>query len=163
MQKQRRDKRLPSGFLESDEILQSNGVESDEKVLSNNSEHAKEKKEKVKQLKKSLNKAKKKHGTFPVRILKLVFTGSGAAGKTSFINLLLKREIKKYHHSTNVVHTNHAVSIKKAIFHSSECKVTWTEFDPELEINCLHSLLIPKPPAEPSSATESQSFTEKDA
>ena len=163
MQKQRRDKRLPSGFLESDEILQSNGVESDEKVLSNNSEHAKEKKEKVKQLKKSLNKAKKKHGTFPVRILKLVFTGSGAAGKTSFINLLLKREINNYHHSTNVVHRNHAVSIKKAIFHSSECKVTWTEFDPELEINCLHSLLIPKPPAEPSSATESQSFTEKDA
>ena len=166
MQKQKRnDKRLPSDFSESDEILQSNGVESDEKILSNNSEHVKEKKEKEKQLKKNLNKAKKKHGTFPVRILKLIFTGSGAAGKTSFINLLLKREFTRYHHSTNVVHTNHAVSIKKVAFHSSECEVTWTEFDPELEINYLHSLLMPKPQAEPPSATESQLshiVTEKD-
>ena len=63
-------------------------------------------------LKRNLNKAKRQHGTIPVRFLKIFFTGSGAAGKTSFIQLLLKKKFNEKHHSTNVVHTNHAVSVK---------------------------------------------------
>ena len=96
-------------------------------------------------LKKNLNKAKKENGTVPVRFLKLFFTGSGAAGKTSFINLLLKRQFNKFHHSTNVVHTSHAVSVKKAVLHGSYSEITWTDFDSELEIKHLHSILLPKP------------------
>ena len=100
--------------------------------------------------------------------MKLLFTGSGAAGKTSFINLLLKRNFNKDHHSTNVVHTDHAVSFKKAVLHgsTSDHEVTWTEFNLELEISCLHSLLLPATlttPENPSVATEtlpSQNFTE---
>ena len=97
----------------------------------------------------------------------MFFTGSGAAGKTSFINLLLKRKFNKDHHSTNVVHTDHAVSFKKAVLHGSTSEVTWTEFDLELEISCLRSLLLPAnlaTPENPSLATEmlpSQSFTEE--
>ena len=106
---------------------------------------AKEKKLNEKLLKKSLNRAKKEHGTIPVRFLKLFFTGSGAAGKTSFINLLLNRKFNKDHHSTNLVHTNHAVSIKKAVLHGSTSEVTWTEFNSELEISHLRSILLPKP------------------
>ena len=107
----------------------------------------------------------------------MFFTGSGAAGKTSFINLLLKRKFNRVHHSTNVVHTNHAVSIKKkailhdsvestsevsvkkAVLRESTSEVTWTELDLELEISHLRSVLLPKPlttPSESPPATESQ-------
>ena len=75
----------------------------------------------------------------------MLFTGSGAAGKTSFINLLMKRRFNKDHHSTNVVHTDHAVSLKKAVSHGFTSKVTWTEFDLEYEISYLRSLLLPGP------------------
>ena len=108
---------------------------------------AKEKKENEKALRKNLSKAKKESKTIPVRFLKLFFTGSGAAGKTSFINLLLKRKFNEFHHSTNVVHANHAVSVKKAVIHGSTSEVTWTEFDLEIEISYLSSLLLPKPKA----------------
>ena len=119
----------------------------------------KEKKVNEKLLRRNLNRAKKEHGTIPVRFLKLFFTGSGAAGKTSFINLLLKRKFNRDHHSTNVVHTNHAVSIKKTVLHGSTSEVTWTEFDSELEIGHLHSILLPKPlttPVKPPPTTKAQ-------
>ena len=90
-----------------------------------------------------------------MRFLKLFFTGSGAAGKTSFINLLLNRKFSKDHHSTNVVHTSHAVSVKKAILHESPSKVTWTELDSELEISYLRSILLPKPSTAPSEPSQS--------
>ena len=75
----------------------------------------------------------------------MFFTGSGAAGKTSFINLLLKRNFNKHHHSTNVVHASHAVSVKKAVLRGSTSEVTWSELDTELEISHLCSILLPKP------------------
>ena len=76
-------------------------------------------------LQKNLDKAKKKQETVPVRFLKLFFTGSGAAGKTSFINLLLKKKFIEYHHSTNVVHTHHAVSVKLATFFMDFLMIRW--------------------------------------
>ena len=93
-----------------------------------------------------------------MRFLKLFFTGSGAAGKTSFINLLLNRKFSKDHHSTNVVHTSHAVSVKKAVLHESLSEVTWTEFDSELEISYLRSILLPKPSTAPSEPPQSHSL-----
>ena len=93
-------------------------------------------------LQKSIDKAKKKHGTIPVRFLKLFFTGSGAAGKT---NLLMKKKFVEYHHSTNVVHTNHAVSVKLATFYgSSDDKVEWIDLTSNLEVDYLQSVLLPK-------------------
>ena len=59
------------------------------------------------------------------------------------------------------------MSVKKAVLHESTSEVTWTEFDSELEISHLHSILLPKPPTttlEPPPATKSQphfSHTEK--
>ena len=95
----------------------------------------------------NLNKAKRLHGIIPVRFLKIIVAGSGAAGKTNFINLLMQKEFKLDHHSTNVVHTNHAVSLQMATFQNSAIingEVTWIELDTELEISYLRSLLIPK-------------------
>ena len=103
-----------------------------------------QKSEKEKILRKNLNRAKRENGTISLRFLKLFFTGSGAAGKTSFINLLLKRKFNKDHHSTNVVHTTHAVSVSRAVLHGST-NITWAEFDSELQTNPLSSILLPNP------------------
>ena len=83
--------------------------------------------------------------------------GSGAAGKTNFINLLMKREFKKDHHSTNVVHANHAVSFQMATFQQSsedDDEVTWVELDSELEVGYLRSVLLPKIQELPVSSSE---------
>ena len=97
-------------------------------------------------LKQNLNIAKEEHGTVLVRFLKLVCTGSGAAGKTSFVRLLLKKKFNAKHHSTDVVHANHTLSVKTAAFHgtpSYNAKVKWIEVDKYLEMSFLRSLLIP--------------------
>jgi len=97
-------------------------------------------------LKDSLNNAKRKHGAIRARFLKLFCTGSGAAGKTSFIQLLLKKKINEKHHSTNVAHTSHAVSVRTAAFHGSDLPggcVEWIEMDQKLELNFLRSALLP--------------------
>ena len=106
-------------------------------------------------LQKNIDKAKKQHGTIPVRFLKLFFTGSGAAGKTSFINLLLKKKFVEYHHSTNVVHTNLAVSVKMATFHESSDQVEWIEFDSSLELSYLRSMMLSNKTATTSPAIPS--------
>ena len=98
--------------------------------------------------------------------------GSGAAGKTNFINLLMKKEFIEDHHSTNIVHANHAVSFRMATFQESTMytvnnKVTWVELDSDIEIGYLRSVLLPKPKTlsfmshfEKSDATTSLSSTE---
>jgi len=97
----------------------------------------------AKQLQQNLNKAKKQHGCLPVRFLKLFITGSGAAGKTNFVNLLLKKQFNKDHHSTNVVHSNHAVSCKTAAFQGSTDSIDWIELGSDVEISFLKSVLLP--------------------
>ena len=94
-----------------------------------------------------MNKAKRKHGTIPVRFLKIFCAGSGCAGKTSFIHLLLKKKFNEKHHSTNVVHTDHTISVRTAAFHGSASQsdeIKWIELDKNLEINFLQSVLIPE-------------------
>jgi len=62
--------------------------------------------------------------------------------------LLLKNEFSEEHHSTNVVHTNHAVSVKTAAFHGSKSQsndVKWIEMNPSLEISYLKSVLLSPP------------------
>ena len=92
----------------------------------------------------NINEAKKKHGTISVRFIKILFTGSGAAGKTSFSHLLLNRKINQQHHSTNMIHASHAVSLRKAAFHKHACdqKVIWVEMDSNLELKHLHTVLL---------------------
>lgn len=92
----------------------------------------------------------------------MFFTGSGAAGKTSFVRLLLKKEFNEDHHSTNVIHTNHAVSVKMAAFQGapSRNEVTWVELDSNLELNYLRSVLL-APPSKASSHPQSPSAPRK--
>ena len=112
-----------------------------------------------KSLLQKLNEAKRKHGTISVRFIKIIFTGSGAAGKTSFSHLLLNRKINQQHHSTNMIHASHAVSLRKAAFHkhASDQKVVWVEMDADLEISHLRSILLSeKPPSSVTAITEKQ-------
>ena len=128
----------------------------------------------IKLLQQSLDKAKREHKTVPIRFLKILLTGCGAAGKTSLGHLLLKRKFITEHHSTNVVHANHAVSVSKAVIRSSSVKekeVRWVELGFDLQINHLQSVLLssyklPVPTTNVSKPTaqlleSSQSNTEK--
>ena len=81
-----------------------------------------------------------------VRFIKVLFTGSGAAGKTSFSNLLMKSKFIDFHHSTNIVCAKHAVSVKKAfavgLNKSRDQSVVWLEVDDNSQINHLRVILL---------------------
>ena len=97
-----------------------------------------------------------------VRFIKILFTGSGASGKTSFNNLLMKKEISRVHHSTRVVQAKHAISVKKAVVVASNetgsNSVVWLEMDSDCEISQIRQLLLSskKPITEDSSNQSSE-------
>ncbi|XP_065907268.1 uncharacterized protein [Dysidea avara] len=99
-------------------------------------------------LRKYLDKAKREHGKVQVRFVRIMFTGSGAAGKTSFRNLLLKKEINKLHDSTNVVEVSQAVSVRKAVVIESTPTanqgVLWLEMDQHSDMNYMRQILSSK-------------------
>jgi len=74
-----------------------------------------------------------------------LFTGSGAAGKTSFSNLLMKNKFIDLHNSTNIVQAKHAVSVKKAVVvgsnQSDDQNVMWLEMDDDSQIRHLRQIL----------------------
>ena len=75
-----------------------------------------------------------------------MLTGSGAAGKTSFSNLLMKNKFVDFHHSTNIVQAKHAVSVKKAIVvgsnQSHDQSIVWLEMDDDSEVGRLTEILL---------------------
>ena len=116
----------------------------------------------------NLNSAKKRHGGIPVRFLKVLVTGSGATGKTSFVNLLLNKKFNASHHSTKLVHAKHAVSVKTLAFHGSPYhtdKIKWIEMDNNLEIGFMRSVIsssrkspVPVATTSPKSVNRGGSF-----
>ena len=97
-------------------------------------------------LEKCITKAKQQKGTVSIRFIKILFTGSGAAGKTSFSNLLMKNRFTELHHSTNIVQAKHAVSVKKAVVLGSNTSddqhIVWLEIDDDSQINQLRQILF---------------------
>ena len=81
-----------------------------------------------------------------VRFIKLLLTGSGAAGKTSFSNLLMKNKFVDIHHSTNIVQTKHAVSVRKAVVVAlNQCddqNMVWLEMDDDSQMSHLRQILL---------------------
>ena len=102
----------------------------------------------VESLQKSINEAKIQNGTIPVRFIKMLLTGSGAAGKTSFSNLLMKKRFNSKHHSTNVVQSKHAISVscRKAALvglnSTQDQGVTWLEMDDSSQMSYLKQVLL---------------------
>ena len=78
--------------------------------------------------------------------MKILLTGSGAAGKTSFSNLLMKNRFISFHHSTNIVHAKHAVSVRKAVVVGSSKQdnqnVVWLEMNDDSVISHLREILL---------------------
>jgi len=99
----------------------------------------------VTRLQRNLDKAKKDHGKVQVRFVKIMFTGSGGAGKTSFKNLLMKKGINLSHDSTNVVEVSQAVSVEKAFVVNptfpDDQAVVWLEMDHNSDINYIRQIL----------------------
>ena len=97
-------------------------------------------------LQKCINKAKNQQGKVKIRFIKILFTGSGAAGKTSFSNLLMKSRFVDFHHSTNIIQAKHAVSVKKAVVvGSNQCddhNVVWLEMDDDSQMSHLRQILL---------------------
>ena len=97
-------------------------------------------------LQKCITKAKNQKGRVKVRFIKLLLTGSGAAGKTSFSNLLMKNKFVDIHHSTNIVQTKHAVSVRKAVVvglnQSDDENVVWLEMDDDSQMSHLRQILL---------------------
>ena len=81
-----------------------------------------------------------------MRFIKLLLTGSGAAGKTSFSNLLMKNKFVDFHHSTNIVQTKHALSVRKAVVVGlNQCddqNMIWLEMDDESQMSHLRQILL---------------------
>ena len=75
-----------------------------------------------------------------------MFTGSGAAGKTSFSNLLMKNKFINFHHSTNIVQAKHAVSVRKAVvagsYQSDDQNVVWLEMNDDSQMSHLRQILL---------------------
>ena len=75
-----------------------------------------------------------------------MFTGSGAAGKTSFSNLLMKNQFINLHHSTNIVQATHAVSVRKAVVagscQSDDQNVVWLEMNDDSQMSHLRQILL---------------------
>ena len=68
----------------------------------------------------------------------------------------MKKKFNSDHHSTNVVHANHAVSFRMATFQELskvDDEVTWVELDSDLEIGFLQSVLLPPKSKLPLSST----------
>ena len=92
---------------------------------------------------KCITKAKNQKGKISVRYIKILFTGSGAAGKTSFSHLLMKNKFIDVHRSTNIIH---AASVKKAIVvgsnQSHDQNVVWLEMDDNSQNSHLREILL---------------------
>ena len=81
-----------------------------------------------------------------MKFIKILFTGSGVAGKTSFINLLMKNQFANFHHSTNFVQVKQAVSVKKPFGVRSskydDQNVVWLEMNGDLQMSHLRQILL---------------------
>ena len=81
-----------------------------------------------------------------MKFIKILFTGSGKAGKTSFTNLLMKNKFVNFHHSTNIVQAKHAVSVRKALIvgshQSDDQSVVWLEMNDDSQMSHLRQILL---------------------
>ena len=76
----------------------------------------------------------------------------------------MKKRFRKDHHSTNVVHANHAVSFRMATFQESrkvDDEVRWVELDTELETGYLQSVLLPETSPKPKLPVSSTGVVDK--
>ena len=92
-----------------------------------------------------LNKAKKDNKVIDFKHIKVLLTGSSAAGKSSFCRLLFGSEkFSPEYNSTDIMETKQAIAVKNFGILKQEGEVVWYELNLEKRIQYLKSLLVHK-------------------
>ena len=92
-----------------------------------------------------LNKAKKDNKVIDFKHIKVLLTGSSAAGKSSFCRLLFCSEkFSAEYNSTDIMETKQAIAVKNFSILNQEGEVVWYELYREKQIQYLKSLLVHK-------------------
>ena len=92
----------------------------------------------------SMLKARKDKCCIKVRYGKVLFCGAGAAGKTNFLNLLMKKDFEQKHKSTELVKPQQVTIAMKALVSSNHNEIAFTTMDIDEEIHQLMSYLPKK-------------------
>ena len=94
---------------------------------------------------KYLNKAKKEKKVVDFKHIKLLLTGSSAAGKSSFCRLLFGSEkFSAEYNSTDIMENKQAITVKEFSMSKQEGEVVWHELNLEKRIQYFKSLLVDK-------------------
>ena len=97
----------------------------------------------------SMFKARQDGCTIKVRYGKVLFCGAGAAGKTNFLNLLMKKDFEQKHKSTELAKPQQVSVAIKALISSNENEIQFQKMDIDEEIEQL-MLHLPKEYTEPA-------------
>ena len=76
-----------------------------------------------------LEQAKANNETLKVSYTTVLFSGSSGVGKTTLLNKLNKENLNRYHQSTGVAESKHAICIKTTALVESTEGLQWTNLD----------------------------------
>ena len=93
------------------------------------------------ELEETMLKARDAKYSVPIRYGKVLFCGAAAAGKSNFLNLLMKEDFQSLHISTEVLKPQQVTLAMKAVVSSSDDKVEFTKMSIDEEILQLESYL----------------------
>ena len=90
-----------------------------------------------------LTKAKQENQVINFQHIKILLTGSAAAGKTSFCRLLFQSKFSSEYNSTEVMESNQAMSVVNfsMLTDKKEGQIVWLKLDPKHQISHFKSLL----------------------
>ena len=97
-----------------------------------------------KEIQKTMLKARDAKYSVPIRYGKVLFCGAAAAGKSNFLNLLMKEEFQQLHISTEVLKPQQVTIAMKAVISSSDDEVEFQRMQIDDEILQLESYLPKK-------------------
>ena len=94
-----------------------------------------------KEIEETMLKARDAKYSVPIRYGKVLFCGAAAAGKSNFLNLLMKQDFQSLHISTAVLKPQQVTIAMKAVVSSSDDEVEFTKMSIDEEIQQLESYL----------------------
>ena len=97
-----------------------------------------------KEIQKIMLKARDAKYSVPIRYGKVLFCGAAAAGKSNFLNLLMKEEFQQLHISTEVLKPQQVTIAMKAVISSNDDEVEFKRMQIDDEILQLESFLPKK-------------------
>ena len=97
-----------------------------------------------KEIQKTMLKARDAKYSVPIRYGKVLFCGAAAAGKSNFLNLLMKEEFQQLHISTEVLKPQQVTIAMKAVISSNDDEVEFQRMQIDDEILQLESYLPKK-------------------